>query len=58
MGEIVPIRDGRALADAIVRILRNRESYIKPRRQIAATFALSGTVTRYEKLFAECIESG
>jgi len=58
MGEIVPIRDGRALADAIVLVLRNRESYIKPRPQIAGTFELSNTVATYEKLFAECIESG
>jgi glycosyltransferase involved in cell wall biosynthesis len=57
MGEIVPIRDGRALADAIVRVLRNRERYIQPRAKIAGTFALSATVAAYEKLFAECIES-
>jgi glycosyltransferase involved in cell wall biosynthesis len=57
MGEIVPIKDARSLADAIVRVLGNRECYLRPRPQIAATFALSATVAAYEKLFAEYIES-
>jgi glycosyltransferase involved in cell wall biosynthesis len=57
MGEIVPIEDARALANAIVQVLHNRERYIQPRAKIAAIFALPGTVAAYEKLFGECIES-
>jgi glycosyltransferase involved in cell wall biosynthesis len=57
MGEIVPIKDARALADAIVQVLQNRERYIQPREKIAETFALAGTVKAYEKLFGYCIES-
>ena len=53
MGEIVPIKDARALADAIVRVLQNRASYIRPRREIETMFAIDNTVTGYEKLFAE-----
>ncbi len=51
MGEIVPIRDARALAEGIVRVLQNRAQYIRPRQEIAALFALEQTVAAYEKLF-------
>lgn len=51
MGEIAPIKDARALAEAIVRVLENRESYLRPRQEIADMFALEKTVSAYEKLF-------
>lgn len=51
MGEIVPIRDARALADAIVRVLENRPRYLRPRQEIAARFALDETVKAYAALF-------
>ncbi|MCX7840418.1 MAG: glycosyltransferase family 4 protein [Anaerolineae bacterium] len=51
MGEIVPIKDARALADAIVRVLQNRAAYIRPRADIEAMFALENTVRAYETLF-------
>jgi glycosyltransferase involved in cell wall biosynthesis len=53
MGEVVPIKDARSLADAIVRVLEHRERYVRPREEIAALFALENTVTAYEKLFGE-----
>ncbi len=53
MGEVVPIKDARALADAIVRVLQNREKYIRPRQEIAAMFAIDKTVDAYERLFEE-----
>ncbi len=53
MGEIAPIKDGRALADAIVKVLRNRAAYVRPRQEIAAMFSLERTVAEYEKLFEE-----
>jgi glycosyltransferase involved in cell wall biosynthesis len=52
MGEIVPIKDAPALADAIVRVLQNRARYIRPRREIEEMFALEQTVKTYENLFA------
>ena len=52
MGEIVPIKDARALADAIVRVLQNRERYVRPRQEVLEMFALEKTVAAYEKLFA------
>lgn len=51
MGEIVPIKDARALADAIVRVLQKRAAYIRPRADIEALFALEHTVRAYESLF-------
>jgi glycosyltransferase involved in cell wall biosynthesis len=53
MGEVVPIKDARALADGIVKVLQNREKYVRPREQVAEMFAIERTVSAYEKLFAE-----
>jgi glycosyltransferase involved in cell wall biosynthesis len=51
MGEIVPSKDSPALADAIVQILKNRASYIKPRDVIAGKFSIEKTIDSYEELF-------
>jgi glycosyltransferase involved in cell wall biosynthesis len=51
MGEIVPIKDARALADGIVRVLQNRATYIRPRSEIEKMFSLERTVQAYESLF-------
>lgn len=52
MGEIVPIKDARALADGIVRVLQNRAQYVRPRQEIEALFSIEQTVQAYENLFA------
>lgn len=57
MGEIVPIKDARALADGIVRVLQNRAKYVRPRAEIQALFSLEQTLQAYEKLFAELQDS-
>lgn len=51
MGEIFPRGDVPALAAAIERVLVNRQAYIRPPEQIAATFSLERTVDGYEALF-------
>jgi glycosyltransferase involved in cell wall biosynthesis len=51
MGEVVPIRDSRAIAEAVVRVLHNRERYVRPREEIAAIFDLDRTLEAYEQLF-------
>jgi glycosyltransferase involved in cell wall biosynthesis len=53
MGEIVPIRDARALADAIIRVISNKSNYVRPRSEIEAIFSLATTLAAYEKLFGE-----
>jgi glycosyltransferase involved in cell wall biosynthesis len=51
MGEIVPIRDPRALADAIVNVIQNKSRYLRSRAQIEQTFSIERTLDEYEKLF-------
>ena len=51
MGEVVPIGDSGALAEAILRILQQPSDYTKPRRLIEDTFSLERTVSGYEALF-------
>ncbi len=53
MGEVVPIGESNALAEAILRILANRAAYVRPRAEIAARFSTEQTAVQYEKLFAE-----
>ena len=56
MGEVVPIRDERALAEAIVTVLKNKDDYVRPRQTIVEIFALEKTIQQYEELFREEIE--
>jgi glycosyltransferase involved in cell wall biosynthesis len=51
MGEIVPVADAAGLAAGIVKVLQNREQYIRPREEIMARFDLQHTVDEYERLF-------
>jgi glycosyltransferase involved in cell wall biosynthesis len=53
MGELVPSRDERALADGIIRVLSNKEQYVKPRALVEETFSLEKTVDSYERLYRE-----
>lgn len=52
MGEIVPPRDDKALADAIVRVLSDRPRYVKPPDEIRRVFDPQRTFDFYEDLFA------
>jgi glycosyltransferase involved in cell wall biosynthesis len=56
MGEIVPIGDARALADAVTRVLSDRAHYVRPRAEIARRFGLAPCLDRYEALFADELE--
>jgi glycosyltransferase involved in cell wall biosynthesis len=55
MGEVVPIGDSLALAEAIIRILDNHERYIRPRADIEAMYSTPRTAELYEQLFEELI---
>ena len=55
MGETVPIRNEVALAEAIVRVIRNRDQYIRPREEIERAFSLETTRTLYERLFEQLL---
>ena len=51
MGEVVPVGDSEALSDAILRIVTNRQKYIRPREEITARFNTERTAAGYEALF-------
>ena len=53
MGEIVPVADAQGLADGIIKVLRDRARYVKPRDEIMRRFDLAQTVAEYERLFGE-----
>jgi glycosyltransferase involved in cell wall biosynthesis len=51
MGEVVPIGDSQALAQAIIRIIQQPGDYHRSRRFIEDIFSLERTVSSYEALF-------
>jgi glycosyltransferase involved in cell wall biosynthesis len=60
MGEVVPIGDGSALAEAIIRVVSSEKQheYIQPRKEIATRFSTERTVTGYEALFERLLRKG
>jgi len=52
MGEIVPPRDDKALAQAIIRVMSSRSSYVKPPEDIKRIFDPRKTYDFYEDLFS------
>ncbi len=55
MGEIIPVGDSRALAEAILRVVRNREQYRRPREEIARRWSTERTAEAYEMLFQQLL---
>jgi glycosyltransferase involved in cell wall biosynthesis len=55
MGEVTPVGDHNALADAIVRILDNRESYQRPSKIIADSFDPDASAAEYIDLFQKLL---
>jgi glycosyltransferase involved in cell wall biosynthesis len=55
MGRTVPPRDAEALATAVVDVIRNRQSYAKPRAEIESHFPFERSVDEYEKLLQHLI---
>ncbi len=51
MGEVVPIGDAQALAEAILRVCDNRASYIKSRQEIADHYSTTRSVGQYQDLY-------
>ncbi len=56
MGEVVPVGDGGALADAILRVVSKREQYIRPHDEIAARWNVERTAAGYEALFERLLK--
>jgi glycosyltransferase involved in cell wall biosynthesis len=57
MGEVFPIGDSAALAEALVRVLGARETYVRPVQEIEALFSTARTAARYEELFEELLSA-
>jgi len=57
MGEIAPIGDADGLANAILKVLDNREDYVRPREEIGARFSPEKTAVEYEALFQQMLEA-
>ena len=55
MGQVTPIGDPAALAEAITRVIQQPGDYLKPRSIIANTFSLDRTVSGYEELFEDLL---
>jgi glycosyltransferase involved in cell wall biosynthesis len=55
MGEIVAPRDSTALAAALVRVLRQRSQYVRPREDIMRAFDPERAVLAYEALFSALV---
>ena len=51
MGVLVEPQDPSALAGGIIEVLKNREKYIKPEKEIKKIFDYQRTINQYEKLF-------
>jgi glycosyltransferase involved in cell wall biosynthesis len=55
MGEVVPVGDSAALADAVIRVLSDRTRYVRPRAEVEALFSTERTAELYEHLFDELL---
>jgi glycosyltransferase involved in cell wall biosynthesis len=55
MGEVVPIGDSDALAEAVIRILDDKAKYTRPRSDIGSLFSTPRTAELYEQLFEELL---
>ena len=51
MGEIVPIADAAGLAQDVIKMLKDRGAYFKPRSEIMQMFELAHAVDACESLF-------
>jgi glycosyltransferase involved in cell wall biosynthesis len=58
MGEVVPIGDSEALAEAILRIVNMSNEYIRPQEEIAARFSTGRTIMGHETLFERLLQKG
>lgn len=51
MGVVAPPRDEPALAQALIEVMSNRDTYVRPRAEIAARFSVEATVDAYERVY-------
>lgn len=57
MGELMPPGDARGMGEVILKIIDNRDQYIRSREEIEASFSFQDTVDGYEAVFQEYARS-
>ncbi len=55
MGTLVAPHDPAALAEGIVRVIQNREAYVRPRAEIEQVFSVERAIVAYEELLQSLI---
>ncbi len=53
MGRLATPGDWKSIGEAILNVLDNRDSYVKPKEQIAEVFSLKDTLDQYESIFCK-----
>lgn len=56
MGEVVPVGDSQALAEAVIRVGRSKTDYVRSREEIAERWSVERTAAAYEALFERLLE--
>jgi hypothetical protein len=57
MGEIVEIASTASLTEGVMKVLENRQTYVRPRNEISTLYDIDVTVSAYEALFEWLIAS-
>jgi len=57
MGVVVPVANAAALAEGGTKVLGDKSSFVRPRAEVERAYDLDVTVSAYERLFEELIES-
>jgi len=55
MGTLVAPHDPAALAEGIVRVIRDRQAYVRPRAEIEQVFSVERAIVAYEELLQSLI---
>ena len=58
MGEVVPIGDSKALAKAILKIVKQPEKYLRDEKEVARLFDPLVNAAAYERLYTGLLEEG
>jgi glycosyltransferase involved in cell wall biosynthesis len=53
MGETVPPRNSKRIAEAVVKVIKNKKRYSNSREEAKRIFSFDKTVDSYEKIFRE-----
>jgi glycosyltransferase involved in cell wall biosynthesis len=58
MGKLAPMGDWKAIGEAVVEVLREREKYVKPFAEIQERFSFARAMDAYEELFRQHARGG